>query len=73
MPSHIALARGLVQDSALKHEDSRELRYQSDVLVRKMETIRVERTTILTKKTEDSCPLTLTIFTTKFLFLRHVH
>ena len=72
MPSHIALARGLVQDSALKHEDSRELRYQSD-LVRKMETISVERTTILTKKTEDSCPLTLTTFTTKFLFLRHVH
>ena len=34
--------RDLVQDQALKHEESRELRYQYDVLVKKMETISVD-------------------------------
>ena len=34
--------RELVKDQALKHEDSRDLRYQYDVLVKNMETISVE-------------------------------
>ena len=34
--------RELVQDLALKHEDSREPKYQSGVLVKDMETISVE-------------------------------
>ena len=34
--------RDLVQDEALKHEDSRDPRYQYDVLVKNMETISVE-------------------------------
>ena len=34
--------RELVQDQALKHEDSRELKYQSNVFVKNMETIREE-------------------------------
>ena len=34
--------RDLVQDEASKHEDSRELRYQYDVLVKNMETISVD-------------------------------
>ena len=34
--------RELVQDHALKHEDSREPKYQSGVLVKDMETISVE-------------------------------
>ena len=33
--------RELVYDQALKHEDSRELRYQSDVLVKNMDTLSV--------------------------------
>ena len=57
--------RELVQDQALKHEGSRELIYQSDDLVKKMETI-------FTAKTEYSCLLTFTIFKTKFSFLSHV-
>ena len=32
----------LFQDQALKHEDSRELIYQSDVLVKNMDTLSVE-------------------------------
>ena len=34
--------RELVQEQALKHKDSRELRFQSDDLVKNMETIGVE-------------------------------
>ena len=34
--------RELDQDQALKHEDNRELIFQSNVLVKNMETIRVE-------------------------------
>ena len=34
--------RELVQDQAFKHADSRELRYQSDVLVKNMVTLSVE-------------------------------
>ena len=34
--------RELVQYQALKHKDSRELLYQSDVLVKNMETISVD-------------------------------
>ena len=34
--------RDLFQDQALKHEDSRELIYQSDVLVKNMDTLSVE-------------------------------
>ena len=34
--------RELFQDQALKHEDSRKLIYQSDVLVKNMETLSVE-------------------------------
>ena len=34
--------RELDQDQAWKHEDSRKLRYQSDVLVKNTETISVE-------------------------------
>ena len=34
--------RELVQDQALKHEDSKELRYQTDDFVKNMETISVE-------------------------------
>ena len=34
--------RELFQDQALKHEDSRELIYQSDVLVKNMDTLSVE-------------------------------
>ena len=34
--------RELFQDQALKHVDSRELIYQSDVLVKNMETISIE-------------------------------
>ena len=48
----------LVQDQALKHEESRELRYQSDVLVKNMETISVELTTFFTAKTEHTYLLT---------------
>ena len=48
----------LVQDQALKHEESRELRYQSDVLVKNMETISVELTTIFTAMTEHTYLLT---------------
>ena len=62
--------RELVLDQALKHEISRELWDQSDVLVKNMETIRVKWTTIFTAKTEHSCVLILTTFKTKFLFLR---
>ena len=36
------LEKGLMlEDQALKHEDSRELRYQSDVLVKNMDTLSV--------------------------------
>ena len=38
------------QDQALKHEDSRELIYQSDVLVKNMDTLSLEWTTIFTVK-----------------------
>ena len=34
--------RDLVQDEASKHEDSRDPRYQYDVLVKNMETISVD-------------------------------
>ena len=43
--------RELVQDQALKHEDSRELRYQYD---KNMETISVDWTTIFTANTDHS-------------------
>ena len=47
------LEKGLMlEDQALKHEDSRELRYQSDVLVKNMDTLSVVSTTIFTAKTE---------------------
>ena len=62
--------RELVQDQALKHKDSRELWDQSDVVVKNMETLSVEWTTIFIAKTEHSCFLILTTFKTKFLFLR---
>ena len=44
--------RELDQDQAWKHEDSRKLRYQSDVLVKNMDTLSVVSTTIFTAKTE---------------------
>ena len=50
--------RELVQDQALKNEDSRDLRYEYDVLVKNMETITVEWTTIFTAKTEHTYLLT---------------
>ena len=50
--------RELLQDQALKHEDSRELIYQSDVLVKNMDTLSVELTTIFTAKTEHTYLLT---------------
>ena len=62
--------RELVLDQALKHEIIRELWDQSDVLVKNMETISVEWTTIFTAKTKDSCVLILPTFKTKFLLLR---
>ena len=62
--------RELFQDQALKHEDSRELRYQSDVLVKNMDTLSVVWTTIFTAKTEHTYLLTYTTFMTKFLCLR---
>ena len=34
--------RELVQDQDMQHENSRELRYQSDLMVKNMETISVE-------------------------------
>ena len=46
--------RELVQDQALKHEDRSVLKYQSNVLVKNIETISVELTTIFTSKTEHS-------------------
>ena len=58
------------EDQALKHEDSRELRYQSDVLVKNMDTLSVVWTTIFTAKTEHTYLLTLTIVMTEVLFLR---
>ena len=46
--------RELVQYQALKHKDSRELWYQSDVLVKNIETKNVDLTTIFTAMTEHS-------------------
>ena len=43
--------RELDQDQALKHEDNRELIFQSNELVKNMETISVKRTTFFTAKT----------------------
>ena len=50
--------RELVLDQALKHEIRRELWDQSDVLVKNMETISVEWTTIFTAETEHTYLLT---------------
>ena len=48
----------LVQDQDLQHESSRELRCQSVLLVKNMETLSVEGTIFFTAKTGLTCLLT---------------